>query len=785
MTVDPVPNSEQVFPGPARLGRGAVVNIADDPPAALVNAEQVELTSGVLQNTDLLASVVGKLHNAWANRRPVVVKLGVSPGRLRQPTVENRPPWELGAGFTLLPDRLFFLVWANNWDVRSGKPIWWWSRKAARLGAEPNTRTDVTLPCGMEAWVDGGPRGWLDLPDWIVHAETIQWGGLEPHPPRGVPSFSLAPDQSIAVGHVAGPARVIAPAGSGKTRTLTARINYLVKDCGIEPGMVTAVAYNRRAAEELRERMKVQSVNVRTIHSLGWAILRDARRGVKLLKDAEVRRKVRSLTPRGAAWTPEDPVSAYLEGMSTIRVGLVSPALAESNGENTEGLARVFSRYRVWLKENNLADYDEQICGAVEALLSDPELRRRWQQRCQHLLVDEFQDLTPSYVLLLRLLASPKLNVFAVGDDDQTIYSHAGADPGFLVDYEQYFPSAASHPLQVNYRCPPVVVEAASSLLNRNHRRVGKEIRPAGGRARKRDALRVVEFPFETIVSDTVQIVKQWQDEAELPSVGVLGRVNTVLLPVLAGFAQAGMPYVVRLDPNLLKRPLIAAGLAWMRLVSNPDSMTVNDLRLAARFPNRYIPQRWFDALPTGGTVSMASLKRGNRPGSPEWGYFLEDIRRLSLMDGGSVGLLNHLVDVVGLGGAATDMDSNSEHKTDRAAPSDDVTALSRVATVFTEPASFARNVEGMFGRNADQGVVVTTVHRAKGLEWDRVIVFGAERGLMPHRLSDDIEEERRVAHVAITRCREQVVLVAEQHMASHFVEEMLHPGRAVTQALL
>ncbi|MST34667.1 AAA family ATPase, partial [Acidimicrobiaceae bacterium USS-CC1] len=126
-------------------------------------------------------------------------------------------------------------------------------------------------------------------------------------------------------------------------------------------------------------------------------------------------------------------------------------------------------------------DFDDQVYGAIESLLADGELRASCRLACRHLLVDEFQDLTPAHVLLLRLLASPAFDCFGVGDDDQVIYGHAGADPAFLIDYERLFPGAGDHPLEVNYRCRPEVVRAASTLLGYNRRRVPKQVRPGRG----------------------------------------------------------------------------------------------------------------------------------------------------------------------------------------------------------------------------------------------------------------------------------------------------------------
>ena len=231
---------------------------------------RVRVDAGLLDGGRPLAETVEVLHRAWVARERVVVELAVDQEELRRPEVEETPAWRLGSDFTFLRERLHFLVWANNWDLRNGRPIWWWGRKAAGLGARLDDRADIVFK-GVPTWVDGGPRGPLELP--VIHAESVEAGRLALVPDAVAPVEDLADDQRAAVNHHHGPARIIAPAGSGKTRTLNARLVHLVDRRGIEPSLVTAVAYNNRAAAEMRTRLGRQDLHIRTIHSLGWRIL--------------------------------------------------------------------------------------------------------------------------------------------------------------------------------------------------------------------------------------------------------------------------------------------------------------------------------------------------------------------------------------------------------------------------------------------------------------------------------------------------------------------------------
>ena len=472
------------FPGPGALGRGLVVAAGTDPGAAAVLArgwDRVRVDGSLLADEtagdgppvgaggtremyagERLVETIERLHRAWACRRPVIVELDLPTETLawlRRPVIVERPVHVLGAEFTLLTERLQFLLWRNNYDARGGEPVWWWARKAASLDAILGGRADVVLRDGTEAWIDGGPRRPLDLtgvpgvPNLpVVHVESLELGRLTPQPPPGDATgdgTSLAPDQRAAVEHPRGPVRVVAPAGSGKTRTLNARLLHLVDDRGVEPSLVTAVAYNNRAATEMRERLQRPDLQIRTIHSLGWRIVRDRRPDAVLLGEREVRDRLQRLLPHTRR-AGIDTFGPYIEALADVRIALRHPERVEAERNDVPGFAGIFETYRAGLAERDECDYDEQVYEAIRLLLADPELRARWQRRCRHLLVDEFQDLTPAYLLLLRLLASPGLNVFGVGDDDQTIYGYAGADPRFLLNYERLFPGAGEAALELS-----------------------------------------------------------------------------------------------------------------------------------------------------------------------------------------------------------------------------------------------------------------------------------------------------------------------------------------------
>ncbi|MDE0132698.1 MAG: ATP-dependent DNA helicase UvrD2 [bacterium] len=766
------------FPGPDLLGRGVVVS--EGSPSPLQAVPRVLVDGSVLAGPQALEETVERLHGHWAERRPVTVELGVEASELRRPVVEERAPWMLGPGYVPLLERLHFLVWANNWDWRGGDPVWWWSRKATRLGARIGGRADIVTPQGVHAWVDGGPRSPLDVP--VIHSQTIEGGGLALQPPATASRADLAGDQREAVEHRTGPVRVIAPAGSGKTRTLGARLLHLVDDRGVEPQFVTAVAYNNRAAREMRERLQRDDLSIRTIHSLGWAIVRDVRADATLLGEREVRARLGALVPKRPR-PNTDVLGPYLEGLAEIMIALRDPDEVEESRSDAEGLAGLFARYRALLARRNEVDYNEQIYGAVELLLADPDLRKRWQGRCRHLLVDEFQDLTPAYLLLLRLLASPEMSVFGVGDDDQTIYGYAGADPRFLIEFGEYFPGAGASALTVNYRCPSEVVTAASRLLSHNRIRVPKTIEASGDSAE--GGFRVITPDRQGMAVKPAEIVSQWVEEGTSPGdIAVLARVNSALLPMLAALEKAGIPFRSQIDAALLQRTTMRAALAWIRLTLDPESMSRRDLLEAVRRPARRINRLASELIPAGDTSirELAALGRGlDERKAATWRRFVEAIEdgARAAARGKSGLLLDYLSSEVGLGRVAHSLDSR-RGRADRSTHTDDLVALRRTAALYEDLPTFETELRRLLDRGPSPpvGVTATSVHRVKGLEWDRVIVFGVDRGLMPHLLSEDVEEERRVLHVAITRCRREVVVVAERGRESPFIRELTRKYR-------
>ncbi len=776
-----------LHPGPPALGRGVVVLAGSEVPAPWRDAPRVDVDEGVLAAP---AATLRVLHEAWAARRPVAVALAVDPARLREPASVAVEPWTVGPDLEPGLERLQFLLWANTYDARQGDvPTWWWGRKAERLGARPVAEGagDVVLPDGRRAWVDGGPRGPLDpgeLGAEVVHRESVDLGTLRVAPPPGSAQAELAPDQRIAVEAVAGATRVLAPAGSGKTRVLTERLRHLLVDRGWEPELVLAVAYNVRAREELEERCVGLGARVQTLNSLGLSVLREARgRAPRVLSERDVRRELEGLVPlakgrRRRANT--DPVAPYLEGLTSVRLGLRDPADVEAERDDVPGLAEAFPRYRTALRDLGAVDFDDQVYGAVEALLADPDLRARLASRTRHLLVDEFQDLTPAHVLLLRLLALPGLEVFGVGDDDQVIYGYNGADPGFLLGYDELFPGAGSSPLEVNYRCPVAVVEGARTLLGYNRRRVDKAIRPGPASDPEPGALRVDRCPSERSATALVDVVQGWLAEpgAAPDGVAVLARVASLLLAPTVALGEAGVPVASILGAEVLDRLGVRAALAYLRISEDPDRVAGADVLEVLRRPSRGLPPWFGDRVRRRARWSLPALRAvaDTVPAkdAPKVHELVDDLEVVvgARRGGTTRDVLTAVREQVGLGRAMGLLDASKGGQV--ASQLDDLEALEQVAALQPDAAAFEPWLRAALARPAaGGGVTLSTIHRVKGREWDRVAVVGVSEGLLPHRLAEDVEEERRILHVAVTRGRRRVAVLADAARPSPFLDEL------------
>jgi superfamily I DNA/RNA helicase len=396
----------------------------------------------------------------------------------------------------------------------------------------------------------------------------------------------LAADQRAAATAPPGPVLVVAPAGSGKTTTLVARIAWLVAS-GVAPGTIAAITFNRRAAVELGERVDAAlaplgvdggAIRVRTFHALGLEILRDAGAPTGPLVDrAAVLREV-------APWA-DDAALVELDGfVSRLKVELGVAAADVAADPDAGPLARAFVAYEAAVTADDGLDFDDLVLRAIGHLEGDAELLARWRTRCGHLLVDEVQDVDRAQLRLALLLAGPANWILLVGDDDQSIYGWRLADVRRVLSLDAVLPGLARVDLEVNYRCPAPVVERAVRLVEHNRERFAKRIRagPAADGA-------LVLAPDAS--DDPVRLERamgRWPDDGSTRA--VLARTNRELIPAVIVAMSAGIPFrAARLDLPL-EDPGLDDALAAAQALATPGESPLLTLgRLRATVPDEPI----------------------------------------------------------------------------------------------------------------------------------------------------------------------------------------------------
>ena len=364
----------------------------------------------------------------------------------------------------------------------------------------------------------------------------------------------LAPDQRAAATASPGPLLCVAPAGSGKTTTLVARIAWLVASGAARPDEIAAITFNTRAAQEMRERLdpalaplgvEAGAVRVRTVHALGLEILRSSGGELPRLVDREP--ILRAVRP-GAAPAEIGRLDTLI---SRLKLELQVTAEEVASDPDAGPLARAFVAYEAALAEAGAMDFDDLVLRALQILRSSPALLATWRARCRHLLVDEVQDVDRSQLDLALLLAAPDNFLFCVGDDDQSIYGWRLADVRRMLGLAERLPGLARVDLEVNYRCPRPVVERAVRLVEHNRERFAKRIR-AGPAATGRLVL-AADASDETV--RVRRAIETWPDDGSTRA--VLARTNRELLAAVAVAIDLGIPFRAPRIERLLESPVL------------------------------------------------------------------------------------------------------------------------------------------------------------------------------------------------------------------------------------
>ncbi len=649
---------------------------------------------------------------------------------------------------------------------------------------------------------------------------------------------NLNPEQLAAVTLPARPALILAGAGSGKTRVLTTRIAWLIQTGQLSPGGVMAVTFTNKAAKEMLTRLgamlpiPVRGMWIGTFHGLCNRFLRAhwklaaLPQGFQILDAADqlsaVKRVIKAMNLDEERFVPKQ-VAWFIAG---AKDNGYRPKDCEVKDEQSRVQVQVYQAYEDQCQREGVVDFAELMLRTYELMRDNDALRQHYQHRFRHILVDEFQDTNRLQYAWLKMFAGPETAVFAVGDDDQSIYAFRGAQVGNMAAFEREFKVDRVIKLERNYRSFGNILDAANELIARNTHRLGKNLRTQAGPG---EPVRVRESTSDFdearwFVEEAQQLHREGTARS---NIALLYRSNAQSRVMESALFNASVPYKVYGGLRFFERAEVKHALSYLRLIENPSDDT-SFLRVV-NFPTRGIGARSVEQLQDAARASGRSLYQSVGALSGKAGANLqafvalvdgmrEKTRGLTLRD-----IIEHMLEASGLvtfyktdkegqdrlenldelvnaaeafvtqegfgkDAVALPVDEHgdeagrAEFNTPGAEPaSGTITPLAQApdaetGEIMSPLAAFLTHASLEAGDNQAQAgqdaIQLMTVHSAKGLEFDCVFITGLEEGLFPHENSaadpDGLEEERRLMYVAITRARKRLYLSFSQTRMLH-----------------
>ena len=635
---------------------------------------------------------------------------------------------------------------------------------------------------------------------------------------------TLNEDQKKAVFQTEGPVLILAGAGSGKTRTLTHRIAYMIDENGVNPWNILAITFTNKAAGEMRERVDkivgfgAESIWVSTFHSTCVRILRRFADRIgydtnfTIYDTDDQKGIIKEVCKKLQVDTKNIKERALMGAISAAKDELISPeeyVLKNMGDFSKKVYGDVYMEYQRTLKKNNAMDFDDLLVKTVELFKICPEVLEYYQDRFLYIMVDEYQDTNTAQFELIRLLAKKNRNLCVVGDDDQSIYKFRGANIRNILDFEQVYPDATVIKLEKNYRSSQNILDAANSVIRNNTKRKTKQLwtdREGGNLIHFRQFDTAYE-EAEYVVSDIRAKVREGRDYKDC---AILYRTNAQSRTLEEKLVIAGMPYNIVGGINFYSRKEIKDMLAYLKTIDNGK-----DDVACKRIIN--VPKRGIGATTITRVQEYAdsrnisfyeALKEANQIMTIGKSYvklepfvtmiqaFRSKLEIYSLED-----LLRDIIETTGYVKEIEESDADTEEIKDR---------ISNINELISKVVAYEEKVEEETGNKAtlsgfleevalvadidkvdesDDKVLLMTLHSAKGLEFPVVYMAGVEDGVFPSYRTitsddaDDMEEERRLAYVGITRAKEDLhILCAKQRMingetqynpVSRFVKEI------------
>lgn len=584
--------------------------------------------------------------------------------------------------------------------------------------------------------------------------------------------MAFHPSQTEAIGHKNGPMMVLAGPGSGKTTVITHRTKYLIEECGIDPSNILVITFTRAAAREMQERFeklmdgKSTRVSFGTFHSVFFTILKYAYRyqASNIVRDEQKVQFVRELMDRYELEIEDEHefTASILNEISYVKSEMLDLNHYYSQNCSEAVFKKLYQGYEERLRRGNLLDFDDMLVMCHELFTQRKDILAAWQKKFRYILVDEFQDINKVQYEIVRMLAAPENNLFIVGDDDQSVYRFRGAKPEIMLGFVKDYPEAKTVNLGMNYRSTVEIVDTASKLIGHNEKRYQKKLEAFRGHGKP-----VITVMSQDPQTETLQIVEDIKGYVQagyrLEDIAVLYRTNLNPRLMIEKLMEYNLPFTMKDSlPNLYEHWICKNVIAYIKAAAG-DLSRSNILQIINR-PNRYISR---DSLGEG-KMTWDAIKSFYQ----DRGWMVERVEQLEydllmLKGMAPVAAVNYIRKAIGYD------DYLKEYAQFRRMKSEE---LLEVLDQLKESAAGFKTMEAWFAhmeeykkklqeqarqqKNEHQGISLMTMHSSKGLEFPIVFILDANEGITPHRkavLDADIEEERRMFYVAMTRAKERL----------------------------